>query len=605
MLYIFEPLKIRTEEFVKAKGINADVYSQIGKCWHQNRYIQIVPQGMPRGVHYEYTNGFWELHFERELVNDEVDLIRKKLISLVESTNYMGWHNRWKMQRGLLRLESEVNEDTFESLFEEFWNATNQLLFQNIEQDRNSTTDSKNDSLSVRDALDFTQQYKEPDEPKILSVSDLPFERFTIPPYQRPYKWNIKNVNQLIDDIITFCDKGTEEYRLGTLVLHKRGTDATSPLDIVDGQQRSITLMLLLNELSKVDYQEEIFSQEFCDSMKSFLSKKQFHDSVSMIHIQENINAIRYRIPELTKKYVKFLLNNCCLVVISLYDISEAFQFFDSQNARGKELEPHDLLKAFHLREIPQMRDVDKKNIEDWERLDTPVLSSLFLVLFRIKRWIDAKEGRFFTSQKVDSFKGPKSDDYSLPYQKIFIMADCYAQLYNSDIARRLDKQFLEFPHQIDQITINGTLFFDMIRYYSHKIKEVDNVLKTNSPEIYKALSEYKEKDRTGDKYTRSLFDAALLFYYDKFGLAGIDKAIQKIFVWAYSMRLCHEIVKLATMDNLACEGNSFFRILHRSIRPADILNWRLTKLAPANVKQKGMQPIKTIFTKLSYLEEK
>ena len=37
------------------------------------------------------------------------------------------------------------------------------------------------------------------------------------------------------------------------------------------------------------------------------------------------------------------------MVEVVLQDISEAFQFFDSQNARGKDLEPHDLLKAYHL----------------------------------------------------------------------------------------------------------------------------------------------------------------------------------------------------------------------------------------------------------------
>jgi hypothetical protein len=33
-------------------------------------------------------------------------------------------------------------------------------------------------------------------------------------------------------------------------------------------------------------------------------------------------------------------------MTFALTDVSEAFQFFDSQNARGRDLESHDLLKG-------------------------------------------------------------------------------------------------------------------------------------------------------------------------------------------------------------------------------------------------------------------
>ena len=46
----------------------------------------------------------------------------------------------------------------------------------------------------------------------------------------------------------------------------------------------------------------------------------------------------------------------------------DAFQFFDSQNSRGKALKPHDLLKSYHLREM--VRDPEQlkiRLISDWE----------------------------------------------------------------------------------------------------------------------------------------------------------------------------------------------------------------------------------------------
>ena len=52
------------------------------------------------------------------------------------------------------------------------------------------------------------------------------------------------------------------------------------------------------------------------------------------------------------KDICNFLLENCSVSVITMPQerLSEAFQLFDSQNNRGKSLEPHDLLKAYHLR---------------------------------------------------------------------------------------------------------------------------------------------------------------------------------------------------------------------------------------------------------------
>ncbi len=43
---------------------------------------------------------------------------------------------------------------------------------------------------------------------KIISVRDLISDQtLTIPEYQRPYKWTLKNVNDLLDDILLFKDK--------------------------------------------------------------------------------------------------------------------------------------------------------------------------------------------------------------------------------------------------------------------------------------------------------------------------------------------------------------------------------------------------------------
>lgn len=70
---------------------------------------------------------------------------------------------------------------------------------------------------------------------------------FSIPEYQRPYKWTTENVLQLIDDVREAIITGKEKkisdikYRIGTVVLHAD----KAKLNIVDGQQRFLTINLI------------------------------------------------------------------------------------------------------------------------------------------------------------------------------------------------------------------------------------------------------------------------------------------------------------------------------------------------------------------------
>lgn len=604
MLYIYDNLVDVIQKHLDERQIDADVIPHIGRAWHCYRFIQVVPRGITSSVHYEYINGYWELHFENSSDNAEVDIMRRKVMSQIYSDGYLDWHRRDGYQKGCLSVDEMVEDtDSFLSIFDYLWNETSDVLLKDIEQSVPFEIDEgllseASDISCAYECLDVSivdnTYYSDPNI-RLASVADLPFDRFFIPPYQRPYKWGVKNVNQLITDVLAFCEKGTNEYRLGTLVLHEQ----LGKLNIVDGQQRTITLILLLNELRKEH--EDLLKDIPIDL---FLKNPQFHEQTSRMHIRENLNAIRYRLTEFTDKHVQFLLKCCKFVIVTLYDISEAFQFFDSQNARGKELEPHDLLKAFHLREIPRMTQVDKKNVTKWESLDTPKLANLFLVLFRIKRWIEGCDGREFTSKHVDIFKGTKTGQDILPYQRIYAMAECYTELYNADLSRRIDRQHMDYPHQIDQVTINGTLFFDMIRYYSEKEVVVKEVLKKCCPEIDYAINHYAERNRKGDLYTRNLFIAALLFYYDKFSEDGFGNAVPKIFAWAYGMRVKHYSVQLATMDNLAREHNSFFRMLHRAISPLDIQNWVVEPIMKSDIQQQGkMTEVFVLLNKYKYIE--
>ena len=75
---------------------------------------------------------------------------------------------------------------------------------------------------------------------------------FLIPDYQRPYAWDDVEYQTLWDDIFSFAfpdndytlfDSENDEYFLGPIVTFK---NEDNKLEIIDGQQRLTTLMLLL-----------------------------------------------------------------------------------------------------------------------------------------------------------------------------------------------------------------------------------------------------------------------------------------------------------------------------------------------------------------------
>lgn len=68
------------------------------------------------------------------------------------------------------------------------------------------------------------------------------------------------------------------------------------------------------------------------------------------------------------------------MVVITVDKISEAFQLFDSQNTRGRALYPHDLLKAYHLREIHDKYEMQHAVINGNQRIPEPFGSCLIII---------------------------------------------------------------------------------------------------------------------------------------------------------------------------------------------------------------------------------
>lgn len=408
---------------------------------------------------------------------------------------------------------------------------------------------------------------------EIIKLGDVYRLNLKIPEYQRPYKWTGKNVNNLIDDIIS--NKNKSEYRLGTLVFYKNKEKEKENLDIVDGQQRIITLMLILCALSeKYERVKELLENK--------LREHKFDNPISQKNIYKNYQLIKQRINDFDEATVDFLLTKCTFVKIVLNDVSEAFQFFDSQNSRGKELEPHDLLKAYHLREMREIpSDEQIEIIEKWEGIDTEELASLFEYLYRIKNWSKSKSARGFTKDEISVFKGISlNNKIYYPYERIFYVAEFFIE--------KIAKAPLvetEYPFQLDNIIINGKRFFEMIYRYSKLKKDLPNLIKKWNSEIYNILyadHKYNNKDyagyyRVGDNYTKILFECACIYFLDKFGESKeLKKVFEKIFLWAFHKRLEGAHITFPSIDIYAKRDDSFFKYIKEALYISDILKVQL-----------------------------
>lgn len=72
-------------------------------------------------------------------------------------------------------------------------------------------------------------------------------DRYIIPSYQRHYSWTMEECKQLYDDVLEAFESNTDSYFLGNIVLAEGEKDDRP--EVVDGQQRLITLWLYLKSL--------------------------------------------------------------------------------------------------------------------------------------------------------------------------------------------------------------------------------------------------------------------------------------------------------------------------------------------------------------------
>ena len=189
---------------------------------------------------------------------------------------------------------------------------------------------------------------------------------------------------------------------------------------------------------------------------------------MSCYHASENYNEGKFDSigqGKSGKRYFATFIGKwfCPVITMPQGRLSEAFQLFDSQNNRGKSLEPRFTPKLIIF---VKADSEDEKIVEKWEQFvedkDLSLKELFDNHLFRMRRWSRGETGltnkRYgsylrFTEDFIDDFKGVDLNPRTFSYLELY---------------RHIEKIF---PMSITMPIIDGSKFFEYIESAHHTIK--------------------------------------------------------------------------------------------------------------------------------------
>lgn len=268
--------------------------------------------------------------------------------------------------------------------------------------------------------------------------------KYTIDYYQREYKWETKQVYDLIDDLsnafLEFYDpeherEDVEEYGhyfLGSIIVNNKNGKKF----IVDGQQRLTTLTLLfiyLHHLQqdrdiKVPIKSLIYSEKYGSKsfnisidertkcMRELLEKGEYeivNVPLSIENIVERYRDIEIKFLDDLKNeslpyFIDWLIENVQFVEITTETDEDAYTIFETMNDRGLSLAPADMLKGYLLANIDsesrrwEINGLWKDKIEDLREIAQNEVPDFF------KAWLRGQYAKTTRKRK----RGAVSKDF-------------------------------------------------------------------------------------------------------------------------------------------------------------------------------------------------
>jgi len=236
--------------------------------------------------------------------------------------------------------------------------------------------------------------------PTKLTISQLfnnRNEQFSIPAYQRRYAWGDKQVGELFEDIARLKENETHFFGTILLLTDSHRADLNS-LEVVDGQQRIITLSILLkaiqdriNELKEEEASKDIDSHLYCQGLDrkkqnkiilGDLDEPDYYRVLNLENIEEiknkNLiqayNTIKNLISkddfEKLNKFLFKLLHKSIVIRLDTQKANDAYKLFETINNRGLRLSPTDIIKNFILGHSSLINENTLKKVrENWKEL--------------------------------------------------------------------------------------------------------------------------------------------------------------------------------------------------------------------------------------------
>lgn len=406
-----------------------------------------------------------------------------------------------------------------------------------------------------------------------MKLSDLFASDVTllIPEYQRPYVWNQKNIEELLNDWRDhfFTDNQYNEsavaYYMGAVMIHKDG----EILKIIDGQQRLTTLLIM-------DY--------VWNAQNSVLSKGKFNFTYTSKH---SVNGIRKNQQylgnisevDVKKSFLEIMEKLVFSVVITISE-DKAFVFFDSQNNRGVPLSEVDFFKSYHLRVLNGHEGYLERFARKFDQINVrrKILHGLEYAnnlngffkyqLWRIRFWskniLEKDDRNLF----LDTFQ-KNTVSFGEGIHKVRLYPSMNNQqgtslIYDDrlncslETAEKQDFQnSLNIPFTINQPIQKGIGFFLYTEKYTalfdHLFREKNVMVITKLTDL--VYSVYNE-------YFISLYHSCVIMYYDKFGEEKIDAFVKWLehFMGAFRMNR-YSVVEQSPIVLLRDYGNVLMEI--------------------------------------------
>ena len=542
------------------RRIIAYVSSRVPNSEH---YIQVdtVLKDKDMAIHYECFQGHVELHLEGKYQTDEAAHFVKELQRKTSNNSPLIWMEWQKHENSRCRIGETVNNPdevvaAFKAIIEVFDPIIEEILKQQSMQENNTPSKSAEQNKDIDAAIVSVGE--------VLSISNL-----RIPTYQRPYCWEEKNVIQLLNDVDTYRRSGKSIYRIGSVILHKNETT----YDIVDGQQRLTTICMILDELkqslpAKIENFGLRYDKEL-DRVKKNSSTIQQWIEKNLPNLGEKESLYNYLIGNKESK------KGCQFVRIIVEEISEAFQIFDTQNGRGKELEAYNLLKAYHIRAMEQDSESTKVKCDKrWEDATSyksnisqgyndkkeDILKYIFdETLYRSRKWSRREPAGRFSKKEIDEFKGftiDKNHNVQFPFQNPQLLQYITSKFYESVLSGTIgtisrfkngDPDNIDPFVNINQTLVNGKSFFDYIETYVEIYKrifiELDSYQLRDFKDFYKNCCK-DTHGRSGDMYLQNVYKSLIIMLFDRFGEVGVEEHYKSLFFIVYQYRLSQKQVK-------------------------------------------------------------